>query len=195
MKKIFVALCVAVCAVCPLKAQDSTPANAAPSVQEVMDFFDVMDIRTQMQTMLEAEQKQLKLSFGDMFGKMLPDATPKEREQFQAIMESTMNDLFSNYPVEEILRDMVPIYQKHLTESDLKAVIAFYSSPAGKKILHEMPAMTAEAMRVSFTRMQPKIEEVMKKMQSRIAAMAAADRESKGKSGTSAAPKSPTTNQ
>jgi hypothetical protein len=41
---------------------------------------------------------------------------------------------------------IVPIYQKHLTKADLTAITAFYSSPAGQKILAEMPAIMSESM-------------------------------------------------
>jgi len=191
MKCTLALVCLALFATLPLRAQDASPSGPAPTVQEVMHFFDIMDLRTQMQSMLQAQQKQMKASFGDMFGKTIPNATPKEREQFVSIMDSTMSDLYANYPIDDILRDMVPIYQKHLTESDLNAMIAFYASPVGKKVLREMPAMTSEAMRVSFARFQPKIEEVMKNMQSKIEQMAAAEKGSTTSTTGDAAPKSP----
>lgn len=67
----------------------------------------------------------------------------------------------SNVPVEfwnefaaEMNRDAVgqlvdmltPIYQKHLTEADLKSVISFYETPAGKKFAEKTPLITQESM-------------------------------------------------
>ena len=46
---------------------------------------------------------------------------------------------------DHIPADMVPVYQKHLSKSDVEEMIKFYSTPTGQKILREMPAMTAEA--------------------------------------------------
>jgi len=43
---------------------------------------------------------------------------------------------------------LVPVYQKHLSESDLKNVIAFYQSPAGKKFAEQTPIITTESMQV-----------------------------------------------
>jgi len=80
--------------------------------------------------------------------------------------------MFSDYPVEDVLRDMVPVYQSHFSESDLDQILAFYSSPIGQKVLKEMPAMTAEASRVSLTRLQPKIDKAMENVSARITAMA-----------------------
>ena len=70
---------------------------------------------------------------------------------------------------------MIPIYQSHFSELDLNEIVAFYSSPVGQKVLREMPAISAEAMRVSNARLQPKIDEVMKNLDARIRAMGDAE--------------------
>jgi hypothetical protein len=103
------------------------------------------------------------LPAADMFRKMLPGPTAEEKGQFHEIMDAMVSDMFKNYPAEDILRDMIPFYQKHLTEADLEAVTTFYSSPVGQKMLKEMLGMTSEGMRVSFARLQPRLEEVIKK--------------------------------
>lgn len=48
--------------------------------------------------------------------------------------------------VNQLATMMSPIYQKHLTEADLKAVIAFYETPAGKKFAEKTPLITQESM-------------------------------------------------
>lgn len=40
----------------------------------------------------------------------------------------------------------VPIYQKYLTLEDLKKIVAFYETPAGKKLGEATPKMTMESM-------------------------------------------------
>ena len=177
MRRFLMATCLVAVMACSLSAQQAaTAANQPPTTEQVMKFFEIMHIREQMQSLLQTEQKQINVMLTDMFNKKLPGAATDERKKFDSIMNDMMSDLFSNYPVEDILRDMVPVYQKHLSESDLKEIIAFYSSPTGKKVIQEMPAMSAEAMRVSYTRMQPRIEEMMKKMESRLDAMAASEK-------------------
>jgi uncharacterized protein len=57
---------------------------------------------------------------------------------------------------EEMLKDVVnqmadmltPIYQKYLTQKELEDVLAFYESPAGKKISDVTPNITTEAIQV-----------------------------------------------
>jgi hypothetical protein len=158
----------------PLFAQqDSEATRRPPSVAEVMKFFEVMHIHDQMQSMLQTERQQFHIIIQDMFSKRLPNATPEQRAQFQKLTEDAMNDLIKNYPLDDVLRDMVPVYQAHLTESDLNEVIAFYSSATGQRLLKEMPTMTAEAMRVSYARLQPEIQKMMQDMDGNIKKMVA----------------------
>lgn len=169
MKRLFVLVLVVLGSSCLLIAeQDSAPSQQAPTVAQVMKFFEVMHIRDQMQTMLQTEQKQLDVMMNDMLSKSLPNATAEQKQKFKDLTTNAINDVMKNYPIDDVLRDMIPVYQAHLTEGDLEQVIAFYSSPTGQRLLKEMPAMTQEAMRVSYTRMQPEIEKLMKNMQTSV---------------------------
>ena len=40
---------------------------------------------------------------------------------------------------------LVPIYDRHLTHEDIKGLIAFYGTPAGRKLLAVMPQMHVES--------------------------------------------------
>ncbi|EDM36949.1 hypothetical protein PBAL39_18784 [Pedobacter sp. BAL39] len=46
----------------------------------------------------------------------------------------------------KLINMVLPIYQKHLTEADLLAVIAFYESPAGRKFAEKTPLISQESM-------------------------------------------------
>jgi hypothetical protein len=41
---------------------------------------------------------------------------------------------------------ILPAYQKHLTEADLRQLIAFYETPVGKKFAEKTPLITQETM-------------------------------------------------
>ena len=47
---------------------------------------------------------------------------------------------------QELVDMVVPIYEKHFSHDDIKAIIAFYQSPAGKRMIRAMPAITQESM-------------------------------------------------
>lgn len=176
MKRLCLLICTLLINSCLVLAQqDSAASRQPPTVAQVMKFFEVMHIRDQMQVMLQTQQKQLDAMMSDMLGKYLPNATADQKAKFTKLTTDAMNDVMKNYPIDDVLRDMIPVYQAHLTEADLEQVVAFYSSPTGQRLLKEMPAMTQEAMRVSYMRMQPVIEKLIKDMQANIQKMANED--------------------
>jgi hypothetical protein len=48
--------------------------------------------------------------------------------------------------IEDLVTMTLPVYQRHLTEADIKAIIAFYETPAGKKFAEKTPMITKESM-------------------------------------------------
>ncbi|MNL09376.1 hypothetical protein D3C87_1301360 [compost metagenome] len=46
----------------------------------------------------------------------------------------------------QLINMILPIYQKHLTEADLKGLIVFYETPLGKKYAEKIPLITQESM-------------------------------------------------
>jgi hypothetical protein len=180
MRQLLLFVTVLMILVCSLDAQQqpggaSAPVSLPPTRPEVEKFMEVMQVRQRLQSSVQAEQEQINTVVHNMFHKALPDSTPAEKAKFEEIVASEFKGLFSDYPVDDVLRDTIPIYQSHFTESDLEQILAFYSSPTGKKVLKEMPAMMAEVTRVSLTRLQPRIDKVMENLSARIAAMVDAD--------------------
>ena len=88
-------------------------------------------------------------------------------------------------PYDGMLDDMIPVYQKHLSKSDVDAMIGFYSSPTGQKILSELPAITAEGMQA----MQPRMRKVMDETSDRMEKMAREQAEKKNAKPAADAPK------
>jgi len=41
---------------------------------------------------------------------------------------------------------VIPIYARHFSDNDLDGLIAFYSSPLGQRVTHELPAVTSECL-------------------------------------------------
>jgi hypothetical protein len=53
--------------------------------------------------------------------------------------------------VAELNKQLIPIYKKHFTQEDVKAIIAFYETPIGKKLAEQTPQITLESMQISQT--------------------------------------------
>jgi len=46
-------------------------------------------------------------------------------------------------------KQLIPIYRKHFTKEEVKAIIAFYESPIGRKLASQTPLISLESMQVS----------------------------------------------
>ena len=90
--------------------------------------------------------------FGNAFVKQMtqalkqtnPDVDPRAYEILETeTMAVIREEMINNNALNNI---SYPIYHKHLSLSDIKALIEFYKSPVGKKVISVMPLITQEAM-------------------------------------------------
>jgi hypothetical protein len=145
MKKSTFLACLFFLLALPIGVSAQSEANSeAPDKADVMKFLDRMHTRAQMEQVLSGMAKQMKLGAEQGFKQKVPNATPEQL----AKLDKMFDTMFSALPMDEMVDALVPIYQKHLSKADLAAVTAFYSSPAGQKILKELPGIMAESMQV-----------------------------------------------
>lgn len=134
-------------------------APDAPSKEDVKKLFDVMASREQMTQVMQQVFTQMRSLNREQMKKRNPEMSEADLARVDRESES----LIKNFPVDEMLADMIPIYQRHFTKSEIDALTAFYSSPVGQKFLHEMPAVTAESMRAVYPRLQAAVDAAIKK--------------------------------
>jgi hypothetical protein len=76
-----------------------------------------------------------------------PDAlTPQQQAALAALMNKYMQKALTFYSTNDMIADMSPIYQRHMTRMDVDAYIAFYSSPVGQRMVNLQPAIEKEYM-------------------------------------------------
>jgi hypothetical protein len=151
--------CLLAVTVCAGAQTTVSVAPDAASKEDVKKLFDVMASRQQMEQMMQQLFNQMRSMNRDQLKKKHPEVSDAEL----ARRDRESEDLIENFPMEEMLNDMIPIYQRHFTKSDIDALIAFYSSPAGQKFLHETPAVTAETMRAVYPRIEAIVDAAMKR--------------------------------
>ena len=134
-------------------------APEAASKEDVKKLFDVMASREQMNQMMQQLFAQMRSLNRAEIKKRHPDVTEEEL----ARMDRQSEELMKNFPMDEMLSDMIPVYQRHFTKSEVDALTAFYSSPPGQKYLHEMPAVTAETMRAVYPRIEAEVDAALKR--------------------------------
>lgn len=183
MRKILL-LCVIGLSSVPLLAQQSVAEAAAktraarqgfppdaPTREDVLKLFDLLQVQRTMDAVLEAAQKQANAMAEQMLREKMPDATPEQRQSFHKYMNDTMQAVFGSLPVQELLEDTIPVYQRHLTKSDIEAVIEFYSSPVGQKLLREQPQMIRESVEAMAGTQQRLVSTMMKKVEQHVKEM------------------------
>ena len=169
MKRFVISLALVLATACLTFGQQA--GDASPTREDILKLFDVMHIREQMKQVMNQVTKQMKSMTHDQIKKRNPEVTDEEI----AKLDRMSGELLKDMPIDGMLDDMVPVYQKHLTKSDVDAMVGFYSSPTGQKILGEMPAMTAEGMQA----MQPRLRKIMDETTEKIEKMASEEVEKK----------------
>ncbi|WP_243374885.1 DUF2059 domain-containing protein [Geotalea sp. SG265] len=77
----------------------------------------------------------------DSLLKQEPDVPPKAVE---AVKDEIRLVFAEEMP--KLMMEIVPIYARHFTHEEIKGLIAFYSTPLGKKSIAAMPAVMQECM-------------------------------------------------
>jgi hypothetical protein len=76
---------------------------------------------------------------------------------FEPLSEEQKEYYRSLFNVQEILERMVPVYDKYYNQQEVRDLIEFYQSPAGKKSLEVTPKIMEEAAGVSVKYIQEKM--------------------------------------
>ena len=163
--KLRVWLCAFVVAVSACACAQTTVSIApdAASKEDVQKLFDVMASRDQVRQLMGQMFAQMRAINRQEIKKKHPEVTEEEI----ARAERGSEELIRNFPIDEMLSDMVPVYQRHFTKTEIDGLTAFYSSPIGQKLLHEMPAVTAETMQAAMPRIQATVDAALKRVDQR----------------------------
>jgi hypothetical protein len=158
-------------------AEAKRVAAEPPTREDVLKLFDLLQITKTMDAVINATKQQSMEIAEQMIRDRIPDATPEQKKQFMGMMEDVMRESLGTAAINEMLAATIPVYQHHLTKSDLDAMMAFYSSPVGQKILREQPAMVQESMEASAGIQQRIARAMFQKIGERVAKMADAEKE------------------
>jgi hypothetical protein len=169
-------------------AQQVPSSDVPASKQDIERLLVALHVRERTQLIVENSRKQTKTLLSDILHKELPEASKEELSQLQGMIDEMVDDIDKDYPIDAILQDMVPVYQRHLMKSDSDELIAFYSSPVGQKVLRELPAITSEAMQVSTSHLQPRMEAAVSKLKAKIQRMVEEDQKKKDAPSTKTKP-------
>ncbi len=144
MKKLFAVCLLALCAITASAQTQVTDAYRA----EVKNLLEA----TQAQAMMEEMMVAMFNNIMQQSGVQVPanfDVKKFAKEASSEFMKLTLNDY-------------AELYSKHFTLEDLKAVNAFYQTPAGKKFAAASPVLTAEGAQIG-AKYAPKLIEIIQR--------------------------------
>lgn len=162
MKKLVPIILASIVLCIPALAQVTVSIADDPAAtrEDILKLFDVLQVQEQMKQVMRQVTLQMRSLSHDQMKKTDPNISAEDLAKIDARSEKMIEAV----PVNEMLDDMVPVYQKHLTKGDVQAMIGFYSTPTGQKILHEMPAITAEGMQALQPRMRKIMDDTMRSL-------------------------------
>jgi hypothetical protein len=179
MKRILLAGAI-VLAICGYVAAHQNPADTPATKEDIQRYLQIVHSKEMAEKMMDAMSKPLH--------QMVHEQYLKDKDKLPADFEARMNKRLDEYskdlPWDEILDSMVPVYQKHLTKGDVDALVTFYSTPTGQKLMKEMPQILSESMQNMMPLMRRQIDTLNQRVQEDIAAMV---KESGGKNGKTGA--------
>src|ERR1700728_2629877 len=112
-------LCACLLGLCvPAGAQTTVPISAdAASKEDVKKLFDVMASREQMSQLMQQVFAQMRKMNREEIKKRRPEITEADLTR----MDQQSEDLIKTFPLDEMLNDMIPIYQRHFSKSEIDA--------------------------------------------------------------------------
>ena len=118
----------------------SAPAYADDAKNK--DILTMLKISGQ----LEASEQVISVMVPQLI-QLIKSVNPELPEaDLKMIMTQLELDLKKEVP--ELLKSLVPVYDKHFTHADIKALIAFYESPVGKKFVTKQTLVIPESMKI-----------------------------------------------
>jgi hypothetical protein len=154
-------------------AADSTASRTIapadrPSKEQLVRLFEVMRIRSQMDEMLKMVPAALQQQLQNEEENVEPnhpvgagELTPEQKAAEQKVTQKYIELSTSLYPTDEMVNDMVEVYQRHLSRADVDGIIAFYRSTPGQHILDAQPLMAKEVMPAVTRKLESRNKELL----------------------------------
>lgn len=154
----------------PASSAEALPADAATRDQ-IMTLLDLLQARRNMRVMLDGMKKAMAVGAEEGLRRKVPNPTPKQLNAIHAIIDAALDDM----PFDDMINALIPIYQRHLSKTDVDEIIRFYASPAGQKLLREQPQILQESMQAGAEIQRKRFDEIMLKIEKKAQELADED--------------------
>jgi hypothetical protein len=142
----------------PSKAKSAeTPAGAIDpqKVARIRELMELTGAKNLGQELIDAGMEQFRSTVQDS----QPD-NPRAKQFVDAFVARFQKHFDTNSLTDRI----IPIYDKYLTDEDLKGLIDYYHSPLGQRMLKSLPELTRESQAAGFAMGQKAAQETMEEL-------------------------------
>ena len=147
---------------------------AAPSDAAIDELLEVMRLREQTSSMLDAMNQEFAQN-ASMFAQKSGTAENAAVQQRMQAMQQQMGQILREEMAWEKVRPVYrQVYKESLTAEEVAGMLAFYRTPVGQSVLQKQPQITERAMQISREQILPNVIE-------RISTMAMGAGSAKGK--------------
>ncbi|MGO8795332.1 MAG: DUF2059 domain-containing protein [Candidatus Sulfotelmatobacter sp.] len=120
----------------PASKSKIDPAKEA----DIRQFMEVAGIKTLMAQTLENMSKSLR----PLMTQALPPGEYRDK-----LVELFFAKFQSKADLQQVLDLIVPFYDQHFSDEEIKGLIKFYQTPLGQKMVQVIPQLTTESQQVS----------------------------------------------
>jgi hypothetical protein len=159
----------------PESTPSAIPPDQQPTKAQLAKLFEVMQIREQAAALTQMFpamiQQQVRQQEKEMTANLPESATmtPEQQAALDKLTDRFLEKAMNLYSVDEMLDDMAVIYRKHFNREDVDVYIAFYSTPAGQRLLQMTPVIMQEYVPVVMQRVQERSKALTDEMSREIA--------------------------
>lgn len=150
------------------------PPDQQATKEQVEKFFEVMRLHKQMENMMSMMPKIVEESYQiemKHVNEQLPPGKrlmPQDQTAVEKVFNKYMERAMTVYSIDDMIADAVPVYQRHISKSDMDVFIAFYSSAPGQRLLDQQPAIMSEYMAILMPHIQDRSKALTDEMQAEI---------------------------
>jgi hypothetical protein len=125
----------------------------------------------QAQTQVAPEKEKAIRRLLDVMGtvKLTQQMTHQMMASFRQTMPGVPEDAWSRFEkkldAQELIDQIIPVYDKHFNKEDIEALAAFYETPLGRKVVQTLPQISQESMAIGQEWGRRKAQEVIAEIQ------------------------------
>ena len=132
---------------------------AAPSDAAIDELLEVMRLREQTSSMLDALNQEFAQN-ASMFAQKSGTAENAAVQQRMQAMQQQMGQILREEMAWEKVRPVYrQVYKESLTAEEVAGMLAFYRTPVGQSVLQKQPQITERAMQISREQILPNVIE------------------------------------